>query len=170
MLQLVAVGNSSVTVLKALEEPLFSHLGVISAQSKSHLPAPGYAFNKDRNQYHCNAILRRLVPLASGQDFVLGVTDVDLFVPDSPFIFGEADRESKVAVISLFRLHQGADAETLKRRARVEAVHQAGRLIGLSNCEDPRCAMFVATSVAECDRKGAGLCNACRNELAKILR
>jgi len=105
-----------------------------------------------------------------GQSMVLGVTDVDLFVPDSPFVLGEADRESKSAVMSLFRLRQGADGEQLRRRLQVEAVHQAGHLLGLSYCEDARCVMFFAQTPQDCDRKQMSLCNNCRNELNKLNR
>ncbi len=97
----------------------------------------------------------------------MGVADVDLFVPDSPFVFGEADREARVAVVSAFRL-KGADAETVRRRVQVEALHQAGHLIGLSYCEDPRCVMFLAQSPADVDRKGMTVCSLCRNELHKL--
>jgi archaemetzincin len=115
--------------------------------------------------------MRRLVGvLEPGQHMVLGVTDVDLFVPDSPFVFGEADRESRSAVMSLFRLRQGVEGEQLRRRLVVEAVHQTGHLLGLSYCEDPRCVMYLAQSPLDCDRKQLTLCNLCRNELAKINR
>ena len=134
------------------------------------LQAPTYAFNKDRNQYHSNAIMRRLVPLMEGHAFVIGVTGVDLFVPDSPFVFGEADREARVGVVSIARLQTNPEGDVLKRRAQVETVHQAGHLLGLSYCDDPRCVMFFATSVQDCDRKGLSLCNVCRNELHKLSR
>src|SRR5512132_1723935 len=108
-LQLVGVGAPPPGLLKELEEPLLTQLGVTATLGKKALPTPAYAFNKDRQQYHCNAIMRRLAAaLEPGQQFVLGVSEVDLFVPDAPFVFGEADRESKVAVISVFRLRQGA--------------------------------------------------------------
>ncbi|MFZ5468561.1 MAG: non-proteolytic archaemetzincin-like protein [Myxococcota bacterium] len=170
LLQLVTVGSAPAALLKDLEEPLAMQLGVSAVPGKTPLQAPAYAFNKDRQQYHSNAIMRRLVPLIEpGQSFVLALADVDLFVPDSSFVFGEADRESKVAVLSLFRLkHPSPDG--LRRRAQVEAVHQAGHLVGLSYCDDPRCVMFLATSPADCDRKGLALCNVCRNELAKLNR
>ncbi len=169
VLLLVSVGSVPPSLLKDLEEPLATHMGLTAVVSKTALPRPDYAFNKDRAQYHCNAILRRLVPLLEpGQNFALGVLDVDLFVPDSPFVIGEADRESKIALLSIARLKPGADADLLRRRAQVEAVHQAGHLLGLSYCEDPRCVMFLATSVQDCDRKNPGLCNVCRNELAKL--
>ena len=171
VLLLVSMGSPPPVLLREVEEPISLQLGLRSVVSKTVLPTPAYAFNKDRGQYHCNAIMRRLVGLLEpGRCMVLGVTDVDLFVPESPFVLGEADRESKSAVLSLARLRQGVEAEQLRRRLQVEAVHQAGHLLGLSYCDDPRCVMFFATSVSDCDRKGPQLCNVCRNELAKLNR
>lgn len=171
VVQLVAVGNISSTLLKDLEEPLQTQLSIAPVPGRVPLAEPKYAFNKDRNQYHSQAIMRRLVPLMQpGQHFALGVCEVDLFVPDSPFVFGEADRESKSALVSLFRLRQGADTEHLRRRVQVEAVHQAGHLLGLSYCEDSRCVMFLASAPQDLDRKNLALCNVCRNELGKLNR
>ena len=171
VVQLVAVGTIPTQLLKDLEEPLVTQLGVQPVHGKVPLTDPKYAFNKDRNQYHSQAIMRRLVPLMQpGQNFALGICEVDLFVPDSPFVFGEADRESKIALVSLFRLRQGTDGEHFKRRVQVEAVHEAGHLLGLSYCEDPRCVMFLATAPQDLDRKNLALCNVCRNELAKLSR
>jgi archaemetzincin len=172
VLQLVSVGNPPPTLLRELSEPLMTQLGLTVVQGKSQLPSPSYAFNKDRNQYHCNAIMRRLSALIEpGQQFALGLTDVDLFVPDSPFVFGEADRESRSGLVSIFRFKQGAEnANALRRRTQVEVVHQAGHLVGLSYCEDARCVMFLAPTPADVDRKNASLCNICRNELAKLTK
>ena len=138
--------------------------------SRAPLATPAYAFNKDRAQYHSNAVMRRLQGMIEAdKHFVLGLLDVDLFVPDSPFVFGESDRESRVAVVSTFRLKH-ADPEVLRRRVQVEAVHEAGHLIGLSFCEDARCVMFLAQAPAEVDKKGLAPCNLCRNELVKLLK
>ena len=171
VLLLVPLGSPTPVLLREVEGPLSLQLGLASVVSKLSLPAPAYAFNKDRGQYHCNAIMRRLVGLLEpGQSMVMGVTDVDLFVPDSPYVLGEADRESKSAVLSLARLRQGADGEQARRRFQVEAVHQAGHLMGLSYCEDARCVMFFAQTPQDCDRKQLALCNNCRNELNKLNR
>jgi archaemetzincin len=171
VLLLVSVGNVPVVLLRELEQPLAQHLELRSSVSRTVLPSPAYAFNKDRGQYHCNAIMRRLVSLMEpGHAMVLGVTDVDLFVPDSPFVLGEADRESKSAVLSVSRLRQGVEAEQLKRRVQVEAIHLAGHLLGLSYCEDARCVMFFAQTPQDCDRKHMSPCNNCRNEFNKISR
>lgn len=171
VLLLVSVGSVPPTLLKDLEEPLATHLGVTAVVGRMALQRPEYAFNKDRGQYHCNAIMRRLVTLMEpGHTMVMGVADVDLFVPDSPFVLGEADRESHSAVVSLARLRPGADAEQLRRRVQTEVVHQAGHLVGLSYCEEPRCVMFFSQTPQDCDRKQQGLCNMCRNELARLYR
>jgi len=171
LLLLVSVGSPFPTLLKDLEEPLTTHLGLTAVQSKVALSRPDYAFNKDRSQYHCNAILRRLATLLEpGQSLVMGVTDVGLFVPDSAFVFGEADRESRAAVVSTAKLRAGVSADQLRRRVQVEGMHQVGHLLGLSYCEDARCVMFFAHAPADTDRKQVGLCNPCRNELAKLHR
>ena len=170
VLQAVAIGNAPLTLLRELEAPLSAQLGLTVGYGKPGLTSPAYAFNKDRNQYHSNAIMRRLVPLVGREGTVLGVTDVDLFIPDSPFVFGEADRESRVAILSVARLRQGADEATFRRRVQIQGLHQAGHLVGLSYCEDARCAMFAATSLADVDRQQPSLCHICRNELAKLGR
>ena len=133
------------------------------------LPSPVYAFNKDRKQYNTSAIMRRLNTVREiGVPWLLGIADCDLFVPDMSFVYGDADREGKVAVMSLHRLR--ADGDAWKRRASVEAVHLAGHLIGLAACEDARCAMFTATTITDAERRQLQLCNNCRNELARIRR
>src|SRR5215212_2417388 len=130
VLQVLVVGSTPLSLIKELEEPLKTQLGLQIAIAKTQLQTPTYAFNKDRNQYHSNAIMRRLVPmLSSPLSLILGVVDVDLFVPDSPFVFGEADRESRIALVSTFRLRQGTDADGARRRLQVEAVHEAAHLL-----------------------------------------
>ena len=134
------------------------------------LERPEYAFNKDRNQYHSTAILRRLAQTRRGDTPVLGVVDVDLFQPDAPFVLGEADRGAGIAVVSVARLATGPDGkaaspERLARRLQAEAVHEFGRLLGLSECQDLRCAMLLSHKATDADRKGPGLCPACRNAL-----
>lgn len=168
-LQLVPIGPVLGLFLKELEAPIAQVLGVTAYVGKAVLGPLAFAFNKDRQQYHTTAIMRRLLTLKDmGTPLIIGVADVDLFVPDSSFVYGEADRESRVAVMSLWRLKSEGDA--WKRRCFVEAVHQAGHLIGLSFCEDARCAMYLAATITDVERRQLHLCNNCRNELTKIRR
>lgn len=131
---------------------------------------PAYALNESRAQYHTAAVLRRLSMLRHGEVPVIGVTDVDLFVPDAPFVFGDADRGANAAVVSTARLAHGAggkdvEPERLKRRVLVESVHEIGHLLGLAHCADARCAMYLSHRPSDADRKGPGLCGSCRGAL-----
>ncbi len=168
-LQIVPVGEPVAAFLKEVEAPIMQVLGITAFTGKLLLPSPVYAFNKDRKQYNTSAVMRRLNTVREiGVPWLLGIADCDLFVPDMSFVYGDADREGKVAVMSLHRLR--ADGDAWKRRASVEAVHLAGHLIGLAACEDARCAMFTATTITDAERRQLQLCNNCRNELARIRR
>jgi archaemetzincin len=149
------VASAAEAVAESLELP---------ARIGPSLDRPQYAFNKDRDQYHATSILRRLASLRSPPVPVVGILDVDLFLPDAPYVIGEADRDAGAAVFSLARLSH-AEADRVKKRARVETVHGAGHLLGLSHCSDFRCAMFVSRDAADSDRKGPGPCPSCRAAL-----
>jgi len=54
---------------------------------------PQDAYNVIRRQYHSSSLLVKIREYVkkSGVDRVLGVTDVDLYVPRLNFVFGEAE-------------------------------------------------------------------------------
>lgn len=160
---LVALGTVSQKLVVSAGEALRTTLDM-GAKIAPSLDRPQYAFNKDRGQYHATSILRRLASLRTQQVPVVGVLDVDLFLPDAPYVIGDADRDAGAAVFSLARLSH-ADPDKVKRRAQVETVHGAGHLLGLSHCTDFRCAMFFSRDAADSDRKGPGLCASCRAAL-----
>lgn len=135
------------------------------------LPVPKYAFNPTRGQYHSAAILKRVETLrVSEWDSAVGIVDVDLFVPEVPFIFGEADRSTRSAIISLTRLRpEGASTESkrelLFKRLMSEAIHQVGMIRGLAHCPNNRCVMFFSATVQDTDKKGMAFCANCRKRL-----
>jgi archaemetzincin len=158
----VTLGDVSPKLLVEAREALRTVLAVPAKQGPS-LDRPRYAFNEGRGQYHATSILRRLASFRGGAGGppVVGVLDVDVFLPDAPYVIGDADRDLGAALFSLARLSQG-DPGQLRRRMQVETVHAAGHLLGLSPCADFRCAMFLSRDAADSDRKGPGLCASCR--------
>ncbi len=160
---LVALGGVSHRLVQAAGEALQETLEIGSKIGPS-LDKPQYAFNKDRGQYHATSILRRLSSMRAQAVPVVGIVDVDLFLPDAPYVIGDADRDAGAAIFSLARLAH-ADPDKVRRRVQVETVHGAGHLLGLSHCSDFRCAMFFSRDAADADRKGPGLCASCRAAL-----
>ena len=136
----------------------------VGAKAGPSLDRPQYAWNKDRKQYHATSIIRRLSTLRQREAPVVGIVDGDLFLPDAPYVIGDADRDAGAAIFSLSRLSH-AEPEVVRRRAQVETLHAAGHLLGLSHCTDFRCAMFFSRDAADADRKKAGLCASCRTAL-----
>ena len=163
----VAVGEVEAAVLAHLGAALTEAFGR-PCQVRDALPVPGNAFNPQRRQYSAHAIVQEL--RAEEADRVLGVVDLDLYVPELNFVFGLADRAGKRAVIALPRLREsfygGHDDEALfLKRTVKEAVHELGHTCGLAHCRDPRCVMAFSNSLADTDYKGRSFCSQCERRL-----
>jgi archaemetzincin len=132
------------------------------------------AFDVRRGQHHSTEILQTLAAMKHDRwDRVLGIVDVDLYVPNLNFVFGEADVGHGVAVFSLARLRPGgssreANALFLKRAA-TEAIHELGHTYGLGHCRDPHCVMWFSNTLAESDRKGLAFCAEHASQLRRRL-
>lgn len=127
---------------------------------------PSEAFDARRGQYESGRILRWLDARQRDADKVLGVTDVDLFIPILTFVFGEAQLDGRAAVVSTARLSPPpalfAGRGLLGERLRKEALHELGHAYGLVHCASPRCVMGRSPGVPEIDGKEAALCADCR--------
>ena len=132
------------------------------------LEDPTYAYHKHKKQYHSTKILKRIYKSRlTGYDRILGIADVDLYVPERTFVFGEAEIKKKVAVISLTRLRQEfydlpEDFTLFRKRIIIEAVHELGHTYGLRHCTNNKCVMFLSKILSDTDHKGAELCSNCK--------
>ena len=137
------------------------------------VPLPAAAYDERRRQHHSTVLLDALARVRRPEwDRLLGVADVDLFVPELNFVFGEGDPNRGVAVFSLNRLRAtgtAKEAELFTRRAATEAVHELGHSYGLAHCDDRGCVMWFSNSLAETDRKGPRFCPAHAAELRRLM-
>jgi archaemetzincin len=135
---------------------------------------PGDSLDARRGQHSSTKILRWI--LASGLPQgakVLGVTDVDLFIPVLTFVFGEAQLGGPAAVVSLARLRRTYDDRPAREveiegRLLKECLHELGHTFGLAHCADGTCVMSRSNSVLDVDRKGAAFCRDCRLRLLEL--
>lgn len=101
---------------------------------------------------------------------ILGIANVDLFIPVLTFVYGEAQLDNRAAVASAYRLDNElyglpADPHRLFERLVTEAVHELGHTYGLLHCVDNRCVMAASTYVEEIDLKSPVFCDRCLAEL-----
>jgi len=147
------------------------------AGSVFHCPMeikPGFsdlaqAYNPERKQYLSSTLLAALGK-AGRDERVVGITDVDLYVPRLNFVFGEADMTSGTAVVSLYRLRpeyygSAPDEVLFLERATKEIVHELGHTFGLEHCPNPRCVMHFSNSLADTDVKESSFCGKCRPKI-----
>jgi archaemetzincin len=147
-----------------------------SALIAETLSIPKEAFDSGRKQYSSDVILERVQEYAEKHGTltrILGIVDVDIFVPPLSFVFGEAKCPGKAALISLHRLKpefdgQKPDLELFMERTGKEAVHELGHTFGLEHCSNPFCVMYFSNSIFDTDRKQGFYCNKCQRKIDSI--
>lgn len=126
-----------------------------------------------RGQAWSTAILARLLERRPAPGAVLlGVTELDLYVPVFTFVFGEAQLNGPCGVISAHRLREEyyglpPDEDLLVERLLKEALHELGHTQGLRHCTEWRCAMSSAHSTERIDLRQAAFCRECAALLAR---
>jgi archaemetzincin len=131
------------------------------------------AFDPNRVQHNSSLILQQLIRQPPpNANKVLGVLDVDLFIPILTFVFGEAQLQGIGAVVSTHRLHNHfyglpENRELTTDRLLKEAVHELGHTFGLIHCLQPRCVMNASTYVENIDQKPVEFCSLCQKNLNK---
>lgn len=127
------------------------------------------AYDAERKQYFSSKLLASLGK-SEREERVVGIIDVDLYVPRLNFVFGEAAVASGTTIVSLYRLRQEyyglvPDEALFLERVTKEIVHELGHTFGLEHCPNNKCVMHFSNSLADTDLKRADFCSSCRPKI-----
>jgi archaemetzincin len=167
----IHIGNS-----RDFLAPLAAKLAqVFGLQTMLHLPSfdPELAFDSSRGQYNSRILLAQLLH-DKRQDAtrILGVTEVDLFIPVLTYVFGEAQLDGPAAMVSTYRLDNQIyglppDRNLLFERLCKEAIHELGHTYHLFHCRRHPCVMMSSTYVEGIDLKSDRFCAGCRRNVER---
>ncbi len=170
----VAIGNVPAQVLGWVESAVAEWCPWPVRRLPS-LPLPEGAFDAKRGQYESVEFMKTVARCRpSDAARILGVTEVDLAIPMLTFVFGQAQLDGPVAVLSLCRLRQEfygqpGDETLFRERVVKEVLHELGHTFALTHCADPKCAMSLATHIGLVDSKEERYCPHCGSQLVRRL-
>ncbi|HTX20216.1 MAG TPA: archaemetzincin family Zn-dependent metalloprotease [Bacteroidota bacterium] len=172
-IRLLGIPPSDEQLIEGLVEPLRSILRLPVEIGSGWTLDPAFAFDPYRNQVNSSSIIGGFLqhfPTVDGK--ILGVTTSDLFVPVLTYVFGEAQLDGPIAVVSSHRLDDTLyglppNPDLLAQRLLKEAVHELGHTFGLIHCRDYRCVMHTSTAAEDIDIKSERFCPACESAVSK---
>lgn len=170
MLYVTSLGEVDEEILSAAEEGVRVAFG-LPVRRMERIPVPAHALDPTRGQYSAVLTMKVLIR-ACPRDATrfLAVTACDLFIPMLSFVFGQAQMEGRIALVSVARLRQEfyglpANTELTLGRLTKEVVHEVGHTFGLVHCLDSSCPMSLSTGIRQVDQKRTGFCGSCRTLL-----
>ena len=163
--RIVTLGNVDRTLVESARRAVVRVYRVPCTVASTSID-PAFAFHPERGQYHSTTIIDRLAGLDS-KETVVGLTQVDLFIPILTYVFGEAQMGGASAVVSFHRFAQEfyglpPDQTLLAERLSKTVVHEIGHTLSLTHCDDYDCVMAASHAVEWLDLKGSSLCEHCR--------
>lgn len=172
-IRLVSIGEINREILEYLALTLSATFSVPCRNHPGFIN-PATSYNTKRRQYNSSQVLVDLLSLDIPVDAkILGVCEVDLFIPILTFVFGEAQVAGPAAVMSVHRLSQEfyglpEDNNLFLDRCEKEATHELGHAFGLVHCRNYECVMHFSNSVEQVDIKQSVFCSACQTNLGEI--
>ena len=160
----------------AAYQDLRSHIqcGLIVTPS---LNIPATAYNEGRGSYLTDPFFnlardvrdatdKRLKRVGKSLFKALVITNVSLHSNSFNIsVYGEADINGSLAVVSTAQLAKGARSALLTERTVKECAHELGHTMGLRHCEDKKCVMSLSSDLYDVDNKTKFFCDRCAETL-----
>lgn len=160
------IGELPQAALESIAAHIRTHLD-LKADILPPLKKPAYAYDERRDQYNAATILKSLDAMSFGDHVkVIGVLNVDLFVPIFTHVLGEAREGGTYALASLYRLRKDQDGSIadidriLVRLAKV-AIHEIGHAFNLGHCMNEKCLMHFSGGLKDLDTIELKFCSYC---------
>ena len=173
---LAPLGRVPDAALDGVAAYIRTHLN-LEARILPHFPNPTYAYDEKRGQYNAAIILKAFhsMPFEDGLDKVIGIMEVDLFIPIFTHVLGEANEGGSYALASLYRLGETTDRLPAPMNLIVErlikvAVHELGHLFNMAHCMNRQCLMHYSGNLTDLDATSLTFCNYCREFLAYSIK
>ena len=128
-------------------------------------------FDPTRRQYNGDKLLQMVHSMQFDESSkVVGLFNVDLFIPILTYIFGQAQLGGRSGIASMYRLSNERygiknNDTVLLDRFKKEVIHELGHMYGLIHCHTSTCVMRSSTYVEDIDQKEEQLCGKCREKL-----
>ncbi len=158
-------------LLKNLAFAIQAEFGYPVNIQEAHLDISEF-YDPARRQYNGNALLKIIdTSTISDSIKIVGLFQVDLFIPILTFIFGQAFLDGRSAIASVYRLcneryGMNQNNPLLMERIEKELIHELGHTFGLLHCDNPICVMRSSTYLEDVDQKRKNLCQSCQTKLA----
>jgi archaemetzincin len=133
-------------------------------------------YDPGRRQYDGTRLLKEVSTMLTEESLkIIGLFNVDLYIPILTYIFGQAYLNGQAGIASTYRLKNELygmkqDEALLRQRFQKVCVHELGHSFGLIHCHTPLCVMKSSTYVEDIDQKDQNLCIECRDELGGYLK
>jgi archaemetzincin len=169
-IDIVPIGEVDETLLLFLRKSI-SQAFKIQSRIRNGRFDVSLVYDPARNQYNSTGLLLQLINDPSPETSrILGVTELDLFIPIFTFLFGEAQLNGVGALVSTHRLQNQfygipEDKDLLKNRLLKEGLHELGHTFGLIHCFTLKCVMKSSTYVEEIDQKSINFCRLCQQKI-----
>ena len=171
-IDIIPIGEVEETLLLFLKQSIFQTFK-IQTRIRNRRFTLSSVYDPVRNQYNSSGLLLELINDPPPETLrILGVTELDLFIPIFTFLFGEAQLNGIGALVSTHRLHNQfygipENKELLRNRLLKEGIHELGHTFGLIHCFALNCVMKSSTYVEDIDQKSAHFCSSCEQEVLR---